>query len=278
MNSTLEVHKKSVAVFAAITFGFSWLLFLPNVLATEALVTVPLLLTRILAGFGPVLAALVTIWLSDGTDAVKDFMRQIVSFKVKAKWITAAVIMPVIIAAIPIGILIYRHSISLSVITMYGWLMLIPNFILTLLLFGSVADELGWRGFLLPRLQKYYSAAVSSIIIGVFWALWQLPTYYFSGVAEANLSPIWLFLEVISLSVILTWMYNSSKSMVAVILFNAVYRTLMQFLLPVIQVSNHTLHYQQLYTTVLVNVALILLLFCGGKTLVYSYIPRKSSN
>ena len=107
--------------------------------------------------------------------------------------------------------------------------MLIPNLILSLFLFGSIADEIGWRGYLLPRLQQTLTAVSASVAIGLLWGLWQLPTYYFNGLVESNLSPIWLFIETVALSIILTWITNSSKSLVGVIVFNGVYRTLTQF-------------------------------------------------
>lgn len=271
------IDRHFFVLFVAIAFGFSWLLFWPNVVAEEALITIPLLLFRILASFGPGLAALLLIWQSEGSNQVKNILRSILSFEGEAKWILTAVLLPLLIIAVPIIILVFKDGLSLSVIPWQGWLMLIPNFVLSLILFGSITDEIGWRGFLLPRLERHYSAFISSLIIGILWGLWQLPTYYFNGVVEINLSPIWLFIEAIALSIILTWLYNSSKSLVVAVIFNGIYRTLVQFFLPVVEVSYHILSFQQLYTTVLVNLALILLLFCGGKTLVFHYQPRRSS-
>jgi len=39
---------------------------------------------------------------------------------------------------------------------------------------GSAAEEIGWRGFLLPNLQKKHTAFVSSIIVGILWGVWHL--------------------------------------------------------------------------------------------------------
>lgn len=52
----------------------------------------------------------------------------------------------------------------------------LPIFILPFFLTDTITngDELGWRGYVLPRLQVRYSALVSSLIVGVIWALWHI--------------------------------------------------------------------------------------------------------
>ena len=129
--------------------------------------------------------------------------------------------------------------------------------------------------FFYPNCSKQdlpFQPVCSSAFVG----LWQLPTYYFAGLVESNLSPVWLFLETTALSIILTWIFNSSRSLVGAIVFNGVFRTLTQFFLPFAEVTGNELVFQQLYTGVLVNMALIVLLFCGGKTLVSVTGHRKA--
>ncbi len=276
MDNSKWISKYSGLLFVAISFLFSWIFFLPNVLTDYALSTGLLLLARIIGSFGPGIAAVLVLFLTEGKSEVKALFRKTINFSNLGKWLVATIIMAVLVVALPLGLLIYMHGVSLSVITTSNWLMLIPNFIISLLIFGSIADELGWRGFLLPRLQSKMTAFSASLLIGFLWALWQLPTYFFAGITESGLSPLWMFIELISLSIILTWLYNSTQSLGITIIFNAIYRTLTQFFLPVSEVSGHIVDFQHLYSGVLVNIALIILLFCGGKTLVFSYKPRRS--
>lgn len=75
---------------------------------------------------------------------------------------------------------------------------------------GALGEELGWRGFLLPRIQERYNAITSSLIVGVIWALWHLPLWFLPGYGWDAL-PYWGFaLTSIAISVIMTWILNNT--------------------------------------------------------------------
>lgn len=75
---------------------------------------------------------------------------------------------------------------------------------------GAMGEELGWRGFLLPRLQQRYDALTSSLIVGVIWALWHLPLWLLPGYGWDAI-PYWTFaLGAISTSVLMTWVLNNT--------------------------------------------------------------------
>jgi membrane protease YdiL (CAAX protease family) len=87
-------------------------------------------------------------------------------------------------------------------------------------------EELGWRGYVLERLQATRSALVSSLILGVLWSLWHLPLFFVADSYQAGLGvgtpAFWLFLiGIVPLSFAFTWVYNNtSRSILAVILFH----------------------------------------------------------
>jgi membrane protease YdiL (CAAX protease family) len=102
--------------------------------------------------------------------------------------------------------------------------LLLIFFILVGLFHGGLDEELGWRGYALPRLQARYGALTASLILGVLWACWHLPLWFFPDATQASLSfPVFL-VGGVALSIILTWLYNSTGgSLLLVILAHTIY-------------------------------------------------------
>lgn len=89
-------------------------------------------------------------------------------------------------------------------------------------------EEIGWRGFALPHLQRRYSALVSSLIIGVAWAFWHFPNL----VLPSDRPPWWHLLAfvplTVALSLVFTWVCNSAGGnlLAVVVLHGALYTAL----------------------------------------------------
>lgn len=92
------------------------------------------------------------------------------------------------------------------------------GFLVTLLLRGPMGEELGLRGFALPRLQSTMSPLKASMVIGLFWALWHLPVL----LGRDLLSVIVFLLVAFLLSFVFTALFNGSGgSLLPVLLFHA---------------------------------------------------------
>lgn len=91
------------------------------------------------------------------------------------------------------------------------------TFLMTATIRGGI-EEPGWRGFLLPELQKRFNPLVASLIIAVIWNLWHIPLhingFYSSGVV-AGMARISLF--IIPLAIFFTWVYNKSGGQLLVL-------------------------------------------------------------
>ncbi|MEM3829869.1 MAG: CPBP family intramembrane glutamic endopeptidase [Conexivisphaerales archaeon] len=74
-------------------------------------------------------------------------------------------------------------------------------------------EEIGWRGYVLPALQKKHNALISSLIVGVFWALWHWPHFAVKdSVMAVNYHNFLLFaIFMLFYSISYTWLYNSTK-------------------------------------------------------------------
>ena len=73
-------------------------------------------------------------------------------------------------------------------------------------------EEIGWRGFALPRLQKEHNALKATIILGFAWVIWHIPTFFYLE-TYVNMGPFLLVGMMIGImlgEVMLTWLYNST--------------------------------------------------------------------
>ncbi|MGH2087713.1 lysostaphin resistance A-like protein [Aerococcus urinaeequi] len=88
-------------------------------------------------------------------------------------------------------------------------------------------EEVAWRGFALPHLQKRYSAFVASMIIGVLWAVWHAPLLFNLDNVMSTYPLLPWFVDVMMDSVIYVWLYNSTKgSVLLLVLYHALSNTL----------------------------------------------------
>ena len=77
---------------------------------------------------------------------------------------------------------------------------------------SGCGEEVGWRGFALPRLQRTHSAMSSTVLLAIGWAGWHLPAFFYipSYTAMGPLIIPGFFLGVLAGAIVLTWLYNSS--------------------------------------------------------------------
>ena len=137
----------------------------------------------------------------------------------------------------------------------------------------ALGEEIGWRGFYLPRLQKRRSALGASIVVGVAWGLWHIPTQilafrqYGLMVVLANVL-VTHILGVTAQSIVMTWVHNNARqSLLLMILFHygitATTLFLFQPNMPVMQGLRHWLIYAAFYWLA----ALIVIATSGPKRL-----------
>jgi membrane protease YdiL (CAAX protease family) len=98
--------------------------------------------------------------------------------------------------------------------------LILPLFIQHLLYGTAIAEELGWRGLALPRLQARHNSFVASLILGCLWALWILPFYWKQGWL-GGFERAFILLAIIPGAILSTWIYNiSGGSLLLCVIFN----------------------------------------------------------
>jgi membrane protease YdiL (CAAX protease family) len=72
----------------------------------------------------------------------------------------------------------------------------------------SAGEELGWRGFALPRMQARMHPLVASLVIGVFWMVWHLPAFYVQGSDKETESKLVFLAFCLAFTVLFSWVFN----------------------------------------------------------------------
>lgn len=88
-------------------------------------------------------------------------------------------------------------------------------FVVFVLLFGPVPEELAWREYALEQLQQRWNALVSSVVLGGLWTVWHVPLFFLTGTYQQRLGVgtpgFWLFmLDKVPQSILMTWIYNNT--------------------------------------------------------------------
>ena len=111
----------------------------------------------------------------------------------------------------------------------WGVLVSVSVYSYSTLLGGPLFEEPGWRGYALPRLEARFGPIRGSIILGVFWAGWHVPLFFYPGWTSA---PAWIFLLiVIGQTFLLTYSTNlASFGVITPIVMHATFNTASQFL------------------------------------------------
>lgn len=93
----------------------------------------------------------------------------------------------------------------------------------TLIIFfitGALAEEYGWRGYALDRVQAKWGAAIGSLLLGILWALWHVPLFFMAGAPQTSSGVSFLLFAawIVALSPIYTWIYNGTRRSLAAVL------------------------------------------------------------
>lgn len=76
------------------------------------------------------------------------------------------------------------------------------------LIMGPLGEELGWRGYLLPRLVPELGLVGAALVVGVVWALWHLPLWAFDT-PQAEI-PFWVFfVSCVCFSLVMTALWHA---------------------------------------------------------------------
>ena len=154
------------------------------------------------------LVGLLIVLCLHGVAGIRRLASQLRPWLLGQGWTVLAVclLLPLGVVVLPVKIMA-AFGVVVPALQWEGW----PDYLYAAVIGGGflgpgLFEEIGWRGFALPHLQRRYSALVSSLILGLVWSFWHFPNFpAFTPTKLAIFVPMGVVL-----SVIYTWVYNST--------------------------------------------------------------------
>ena len=173
--------------FFLFSFLFSWILWLPGVLFTYQVINPSDSMLRIIealnwiGGIGPSFIAFLLIFKIEGKQGTKILFKRILQVKLKYWYLAIFLILPVLLVlAHLINMTIFGADFPKTGLLAEPWWIPVVFLIFFFMQFG---EEFGWRGFALDRMQSRWNAVISSLILGILWAIWHLPMFFFKRIS-----------------------------------------------------------------------------------------------
>ncbi len=234
MKNSVAIFLKqhSIITYFILAYAISWAIEIPLAASAQGLLRVPVpLALHYLASFGPMISALVLTAVIAGKQGIRELFAGLLKWQVGLGWIFISTLAPIALFVIA-AIVGYKTNGILPDLYLLGevdylpYLGILGAFLLWLFTFG-LGEELGWRGYALPRLQKEYTSLKATLILGVVWAFWHLPAFFYKdtyvAMGLAGGLPL-LLISILAASIVFTWIYNSTQgSLLMVILFHALF-------------------------------------------------------
>jgi membrane protease YdiL (CAAX protease family) len=226
----------------------------------------------IFLGWGFIFASLIMTGVTLGKEAVITLLKRYLIWRVNWKWYLVAfflipglnylaILLNAWITKIPIDFSkvlayeIFGHSANLL-------LLVVPFF-----LFDAIAngEEMGWRGYVLPRLQAKHNALIASLILAVLWSAWHIPKFVTHW---DTVTFFWFTIDEIAKAILMTWMYNNTRgSLMLVTLFHASFNTA-GLLLPIANnLTDTNMNMRALISSLEIFAALLVVIYAGAERL-----------
>jgi len=208
-------------IFHAIAFALTWLVvgaYIWNAeVATRLLGPMKLGAPAFyLAVCAPSLASIAVTAMRYGRAGLADLFRSLL--RVRARWLWIAVsILAFPVLWLLVGLVEATVAGSLGSFDFRPWLVGLPMVLLAGHILsdpGALGEELGWRGFALPRLMEMMDARMAALLLGVVWAIWHLPAFYVGSLSQSGFDFVPFVLRVVAFSVFMTWIFVHTRGSV----------------------------------------------------------------
>ena len=212
------MKRHRLVAFFLLTFAISWGVPAILLLLSAATGAFEVSLERssplsYLVIWSPAISAFTVLAVTSGSAGLRAYLRRLLHVRFAWYWYVA------VLAGIPLLKLLASALAGASgqpgIVTPTVSL---GTFLVAALLVASEGpfEELGWRGFALPLLQRRFNGLVASLILGAMWSLWHVPVFFLETVMTGSMASevlpalVRFFAGSIALTIIMTVIYNGS--------------------------------------------------------------------
>jgi membrane protease YdiL (CAAX protease family) len=226
MKTVQAIKQHHLVTFFLLTLVITWPLWIPATaikLNGGAATLGPDSPVGQLARWSPGIAAMVLVWIFAGKQGLRTLFQPVGIWRVHIGWYAMALLLsPAIFYAARFVDLVlgnsYQILFPLASITA-PLVFVIPVAVISAFP-GAFAEELGWRGFALPRLQSNTGMLTSSFVLALVWGIWHIPSLLYFGETQA-FDIAFAVLNFIPITILYTWLYNHTRgSLLLVTLFH----------------------------------------------------------
>jgi len=207
---------KITILFVLLSYSITWLILFPLSVIYTDLSIIEREIWHSFGSIGPSIGGIIVLYLLNRKEGLKILKRRILKY---SGWkLLLFAFSPLIILLIILffesifGFFNISNFLEDNYITNVGTFII---FILPSLCYGFF-EEIGWRGFLLPKLQGRFNAFTSTIILTVIWWFWHLPAFFYRF--DLFFVIIMMFPLMLAGSLVFTFLFNQSKGSVLMLI------------------------------------------------------------
>ncbi|WP_435107929.1 CPBP family intramembrane glutamic endopeptidase [Nocardiopsis synnemataformans] len=205
---TTATDPGGLTAFLVIAFAFSWTAWW---VGSRLLAGGDPMPAVIVGSFGPMVAAAVVTAATQGRRGVGALFRRHSLRRRGGVRPYAITVLMVLALAGSAAIQVYLGQSTLDEAQLWAALPTLPVQFLVIALVGGGNEELGWRGFALPRLQGVLSPLAANVVLGAVWAMWHAPLFAMAGTLQSQMYFPAYALLCVGFTVVLGHVFNSAR-------------------------------------------------------------------
>jgi membrane protease YdiL (CAAX protease family) len=223
--------RRPVLAFTVLAFGVSWICWLPLLADRQDWVTWSASpYWHLWGSLGPAIAAFTLTAAVEGRSGVRDIVRRTLTWRGRLGWLALAVLGPLSLFAVAVIVArvvegAWPDLSRFGASTEYAGLPLVGFWVANLLFYGY-GEEIGWRGFAQPALQRRHSALSAAVIVSLIWAAWHIPLFGITATYRAMpaIGFVGFYFSLLIGALVLAWLYLHSRgSILVVAVFHATF-------------------------------------------------------